>query len=76
MGTEFDLLHVVEIAGRAQDDQQRGVLSFEFGSLVGSDGIVDREMMQVELVRGGADFGAVGPVQTDPGHPATPRMVS
>lgn len=35
---EFDLLHLVEVAGRAQDDEQRGVVSFEFRSLVGSDG--------------------------------------
>ncbi len=48
---ELDLLDVVEIASRAQDDEQGVAVALELGPLVRLHGVLDRELVQVELRR-------------------------
>ena len=47
---ELDLLDVVEVARRAQDDEQRVAVALELGSLVGDDRVLDRQLVQAELL--------------------------
>ena len=67
---ELDRLGLVEVARRAQHDEQRVVVSLELRALVGDDRVFDGERVQLELRSERGDFAFVRPVQTDPGHPA------
>ena len=65
---ELDLLGLVEVARRAQHDEQGVVVAFELGPLVGDDGVLDGEGVEAELRGERRDFVLVGTVQADPGH--------
>ena len=47
---ELDLLDVVEVGGRAKDDEQRVAVALELGPLVGDDGVLDGDLVQAELL--------------------------
>lgn len=64
---ELDLLDVVEIAGRAQDDEQGVVVPLQLGALVGDDRVLDREFVEAELLGQRGELVVLGPVQPDPG---------
>ena len=70
---ELDLLDVVEVAGRPQDDEQRVAVAFELRPLVGDDRVLDRQLVQVELPRHRGEL-LRRPVQADPSH--RPRLVA
>ena len=54
---ELDLLHVVEVAGRLEHQEDRLVVELQLGHLVGLEGVFDRQRMELE---GGADLGELG----------------
>jgi hypothetical protein len=54
---ELDLLHVVEVAGRLEHQEDRFVVALQLGHLVGLEGVFDRQRMELE---GGADLGELG----------------
>jgi hypothetical protein len=67
---EVDLLDLVEVSGRAEHHEQRVPVSVRLGPLVGDDGVLDRQLVQVELLRDVEDHRVLGPVEADPGHAA------
>ncbi len=67
---EVHLLHVVEVGGRLEDDEQHVVVALELGPLVGDDGVLQRDLVQPELVGHVLELGVGRPEQTDPGHGA------
>ena len=66
---ELDLLGLVEVARRAQDDEQGVAVALELRPLVGDDGVLDGELVQLELRGERGDLVLVRPVEADPGHP-------
>ena len=66
---ELDLLGLVEVASRAQNDEQDVAVAFQLGTLVGDDGIFDSEVVELELSRQRGDFVLLRTVQPDPRHP-------
>ena len=49
--TELDLLTLVDIAGGTKHGEQDGAVSLQLGPLVGGDGVVDDQMVQLEFGR-------------------------
>ncbi len=47
---ELDRLSRVEVAGGAQDDEERAIVALQLRPLVGFDGILHRELVQAELL--------------------------
>jgi hypothetical protein len=41
---DLDVVGLVDVPGRSQDDEQGVVVALELGSLVGGDGVLDREL--------------------------------
>src|SRR5665213_629698 len=66
---ELHVFHVVEVARRAQDSEQRRPVALEFRSLVSRDRVLDGERVQLKFARDGTDLLDVGSVQTDPRRP-------
>jgi hypothetical protein len=46
---ELDLLDLVEVAGGVQHQEQGVVVALELGALVGNDGVLDDELVELEL---------------------------
>ena len=67
---ELDLLDVVEVGGGAQHDEQRVAVALELGPLVGDDRVLDRELVQAELLGDRQELRLGRPEQPDPGHRA------
>ena len=67
--TELDLFDVIEVASRPEDDEQRRVVPLELRPLMGTDRVLDGELMQPELRGEGLDLLLLGSVETDPRHP-------
>lgn len=65
---ELDLLRGVEVARRAQDDEEGVAVALQLGALVGLEGVLDGELVEVELGGQGVELGLGGAVQADPGH--------
>ena len=65
---ELDLLGVVEVARRAQDDEQRVAVALELRTLVGDDRVLDGELVQLECLGQCRDLVLLGSVETDPRH--------
>lgn len=66
---EVDLLLGVEVAGGAQDDEEGVAVALQLGALMGLQGVLDGEFVEVELGGQGVQFGLRRTVQADPGHP-------
>jgi hypothetical protein len=64
---ELHRLGLVDVAGRAQDAEHGVAVAFELGALVGVDGVLDGQLVQVELARDLGELLARRPVQADPG---------
>ena len=71
---ELDLLDLVQVAGGAQHHEQGVAVAFQLGSLVGDDGVLDRQLVQAELLGDGQQLRLGRPVEPDPGHRA--RLVA
>lgn len=67
---EIDLFGVVEVARGAQDDEEGAAVALQLGALVGLQGVLDGEGVEVEFRRQGEQFVAAGAVQADPGEGA------
>ena len=67
---DLDVVGLVDVPGRAQDDEQGVAVAFELGALVGGDGVLDRELGQVELVGDLVDLDLIRAQQADPGEAA------
>lgn len=65
---EVDLLGRVQIAGRAQDDEECVAVALQLRSLVCLHRVLDGERMQVELGGQGEEFGLRGAGEADPCH--------
>jgi hypothetical protein len=48
---EHDRLRLVHVAGRPQDDEERVPVALELRALMRLNGVLDRELVQVELAR-------------------------
>ena len=70
---ELDPLALVDVARRSEHDEQDVAVALQLGPLVGRDGVLDRERVQLELACDRRDLGVVGPVEADPGHAARAR---
>lgn len=46
---ELDPLGVIEVAGRAQHDEQGGVIALQLRTLMGGDRVLDGQRVQFEL---------------------------
>jgi hypothetical protein len=60
-----DLLGL-DVAGRLQHREHGVVVDLELGALVGLDGVLDGELVEVELAPDRVELGLVGLVQADP----------
>ena len=67
---ELDGLGLVDVAGRAQDAEQRVAVALELGALVGVDRVLDGELVEVELARDLGELLVRRAVEPDPGDPA------
>ena len=65
---ELDLLVLVEVGGRAQHDEQRVAVALELRPLVGDDRVLDRDLVEAELLGDGQELGFGRPEQPDPRH--------
>lgn len=65
---EVDLLRVVEIARGAQDDEEGAAVALQLGPLMGLQGVLDGERVEVELRGEREQFVPAGAVQADPGE--------
>jgi hypothetical protein len=63
---ELDGLVGLDVAGRLEDHEQGVVVDLQLGSLVGVDGVLDGQLVQVELAPHRRELGRVGLVQADP----------
>jgi hypothetical protein len=66
---ELDLLGRVLVPRRLEDDEQRAPVPLELRPLVGLDGVLDRELGQVEQLGELTQLLRLGPVQTQPDQP-------
>ena len=65
---EVDLFRGVEVARRPQHDEESVAVALQLRTLVCFEGVLDRELVQVELVGQRTEFGCRGALQADPGH--------
>lgn len=65
---EFHLLRRVQVTGGAQDDEEGVAVTFQLGALMGLQGVLDGQRVEVELGGQGVEFGLGRAVQADPGH--------
>ena len=63
---ELDPLDVVEVARRAQHDEERLAVALELRALVALARVFDGERMQAELLGDGVELGIGRPVEADP----------
>jgi hypothetical protein len=63
---ELDLLLLVEVGGGPQDDEQGVAIALELRPLMSDDGILDRELVQPELLGDWPELGVRRAEQTDP----------
>jgi hypothetical protein len=56
----------IDVAGRPQDHERRFVIAFQLRSLVRVDGILDGQVVQIELLGNGVDLIGAGSQQPDP----------
>jgi hypothetical protein len=66
---ELDRLGAVQVTGSPQDHKEGVAVAIELRPLVVLDGVLDRELVQPELLGHGSEF-LGGPVKPDPGYPA------
>ena len=69
---ELHRLRPVQVASRAQHHEEGIAVALQLRALMGEDGILDRELVQPELLGDAGELILVGPVETDPCHPARP----
>ena len=67
---ELDHLDGVDVAGGAQHDEGGVAVALQLGPLVLVDGVLDGQLVQVELVGDGVDLVASGAQHADPGEAA------
>jgi hypothetical protein len=65
---ELDLLVGIQVRRRPEHHEQRVAVALQLRALVGDDGVLDRDLMQAELLRDRAELGLGRPEQADPGH--------
>jgi hypothetical protein len=65
---ELDLLLPVEICRGPEDDEQGVAVALQLRPLVRDDGVLDRELMQPELLRDGSELRVGRAEQADPGE--------
>ncbi|GAA3098695.1 hypothetical protein GCM10020001_013930 [Nonomuraea salmonea] len=65
---ERDLLHVVEVAGGAQHDEEGVAVAVGLGALGADDGVLQRQLVQLELLAELDQLPFLRPVEPDPGH--------
>src|SRR6185503_8283504 len=70
---DLDVFLTVDVAGGPQHHEQHFAVLLQLRSLVGVDRVLDREGVQVELLRDGADLRLVGAQHADPGEAVTAR---
>ena len=68
--SELDRLGRVDVAGRAQGEEEGRAEALELRALVALEGILDGQLMQVELGRHRLQLVEGGPVEADPGDAA------
>ena len=68
--SELDRLGLVDITSRAQDAEQRGAVPLELGALVCVHGVLDGELVKVELAGDVGELRVGRAVETDPDGPA------
>ena len=73
---ELDRLGLVDVAGGSKDEEQRVAVTLELGPLVRLHGVLDRELVQLELARDVGEFLRVRAVEADPRDPAPPRQAA
>ncbi len=66
--TEVDRLRLVEVAGSAEHHEQRLAVALELRTLVRDDRILDRELVQIELLCRSVQLSLGRAVEPDPGH--------
>ena len=64
---EHDRLRLVHVAGRPQDDEERVPVALELRALMRLDGVLDRELVQVELARHRRELLLARLVEAQPG---------
>ena len=57
---EVDLLDVVHVGRRAQDHEERVAVALQLGSLVGNDRVLDRQLVQSELLGDRQELASLG----------------
>ena len=77
---ELDGVGLLHVAGGLEDHEQGVVVDLELGPLVGVDGVLDGQLVEVELAADRVELGLVGLVQADPdegvlGVPSLVRLV-
>ncbi len=65
--TEQDRLRLVHVAGRSQDEEQGVAVALELRTLMRLDGILDRQLVQLELARDGGELVLARLVEPEPG---------
>jgi hypothetical protein len=63
---EEDRLRLVHIPRRPQHEEERVAVALELRALMGIDGVLDRQLVQVELARDGRELLAARLVQPQP----------
>ena len=66
-------LVVVDVAGRAEHDEQQVAVALQLGPLVGGDRVLDGEGVQPELLRDGLDLRLARAQQADPAEAVAAR---
>ena len=64
---EQDRLRLVDVAGGPQDEEQRVAVPLELRALMRFDGILDRQLVQLELTRDSRELVLARLVETQPG---------
>ena len=65
---ELDLLLLVQVRGGPEDDEQRVAVALQLWPLVRDDRVLDRELVQAELLGDGPELRVGGSEQADPGE--------
>ena len=67
---ELDLLGGIQVAGWPQDHEQGLAVALQLWPLVGLHGVLDGQLVELELLGYGGELLLGRPVETDPCHPA------
>ena len=67
---ELDLFGCIEVPCGPKDGEERRSVALELRTLMGCDGVLYGQLVQLEFMSHGPDLFEIGSVQSDPGHAA------